>query len=83
MPTSDLQATDYSAAHKQLLQRLEVKANLVVPVVAGERLLGLMVAHQCSGTRVWKQSEISYLRELAAQVGLALTGMTLAAQKSG
>jgi methyl-accepting chemotaxis protein PixJ len=82
VPTSDLQATDYSPAHKQLLQRLEVKANLVVPVVAGERLLGLLVAHQCSGTRVWKQSEISYLRELAAQVGLALTGMTLAAQKA-
>jgi methyl-accepting chemotaxis protein PixJ len=82
VPTSDLQATDYSLAHKQLLQRLEVKANLVVPVVAGERLLGLLVAHQCSGTRVWKQSEISYLRELAAQVGLALTGVTLAAQKA-
>jgi methyl-accepting chemotaxis protein PixJ len=82
VPTSDLQATDYSPAHKQLLQRLEVKANLVVPVVAGEQLLGLMVAHQCSGTRVWKQSEIGYLRELASQVGLALTGVTLAAQKS-
>jgi methyl-accepting chemotaxis protein PixJ len=82
VPTSDVYATNYSAEHKKLLERLEVKANLVVPIVSGEKLLGLLVAHQCSSTRDWQESEIRYMRELAAQVGLALTGLTLVTQKA-
>lgn len=82
VPTEDVQAARFSLAHKQLLERLEVKANLVVPVVASDRLVGLLVAHQCSGTRTWKPQEISFLRELAAQVGLSLSGVTLAAVKA-
>jgi methyl-accepting chemotaxis protein len=66
----------------QLLDRLEVKANLVVPIVGGETLVGLLVAHQCSGTRVWQQSEINYLKSLATQVGLSLAGVSLAGQKA-
>jgi methyl-accepting chemotaxis protein PixJ len=82
VPTSDVHKTNYSPAHIQLLDRLSVRANLVVPVVSSNRLLGLFVAHQCSGTRVWQQSDINYMRELSAQVGLALTGSTLATQST-
>lgn len=82
VPTSDVFATQYSSAHLQLLERLAVKANLVVPVVSGDRLLGILVAHQCSSTRVWSQTEITFLRELAVQVGVALTGSTLAIAKA-
>jgi methyl-accepting chemotaxis protein len=65
----------------QLLNRLQVKANLVVPIVGADNLLGLIVAHQCSGTRVWQDSEINFLQQLATQVGLSLTGVSFAAQK--
>jgi GAF domain-containing protein/HAMP domain-containing protein len=82
VPTNDVHKTNYSAAHMQLLDRLSVRANLVVPVVSSNRLLGLLVAHQCSGTRVWQQQDVNYLRELSAQVGLALTGSTLANQSN-
>jgi methyl-accepting chemotaxis protein PixJ len=82
VPTSDVFATNYSPDHLQLLERLQVKANLVVPIVSSDRLLGLLVAHQCSATRRWTQTEITFLRELAAQVGLALTGAILATEKS-
>ena len=78
VPTSDLRATNYSAAHLQLLNRLQVKANLVVPIVAADNLLGLLVAHQCSGNRVWQDTEIQFLQQLATQVGLSLTGVSLA-----
>ncbi|MEO8889956.1 MAG: methyl-accepting chemotaxis protein [Coleofasciculaceae cyanobacterium] len=81
VPTNDVRATNYSPAHIQLLTRLQVKANLVVPIVAADNLLGLLVAHQCSGTRTWQEAEINYLRQLAIQVGLSLTGVSLAAQK--
>jgi methyl-accepting chemotaxis protein PixJ len=81
VPTSDVRATKYSQAHLQLLNRLQVKANLVVPIVAADNLLGLLVAHQCSGTREWQDSEINFLQQLATQVGLSLTGVSLAAQR--
>jgi methyl-accepting chemotaxis protein len=81
VPTADVRMTNYSPAHMQLLNRLSVKANLVVPIVGADNLLGLLVAHQCSGTRVWQESEINYLQQLATQVGLSLTGVSLAAQK--
>ena len=77
VPTSDCRATNYSASHLQLLNRLAVKANLVVPIVAADNLLGLMVAHQCSSTRVWQDTEIQFLLQLATQVGLSLTGVSL------
>jgi methyl-accepting chemotaxis protein PixJ len=79
--TSDIRATKYSPAHLQLLNRLSVKANVVVPIVAADNLLGLLVAHQCSGMRVWQEPEINFLQQLATQVGLSLTGVSLAAQK--
>jgi GAF domain-containing protein/HAMP domain-containing protein len=81
VPTNDVRATRYSPAHMQLLNRLQVKANLVVPIVGADNLLGLIVAHQCSGTRVWQDSEINFLQQLATQVGLSLTGVSFAAQK--
>jgi methyl-accepting chemotaxis protein len=81
VPTSDVRATKYSPAHLQLLNRLQVKANLVVPVIAADTLLGLLVAHQCSGPREWQEPEIEYLSQLATQIGLSLTGVSLAAQK--
>ncbi|HEY9653809.1 MAG TPA: GAF domain-containing protein [Coleofasciculaceae cyanobacterium] len=81
VPTSDVHATNYSPAHMQLLDRLHVKANLVVPIVGGDHLVGLLVAHQCSSTRVWQQHEINFLKQLATQVGLSLAGVSLAAQK--
>jgi methyl-accepting chemotaxis protein len=81
VPTNDVRATNYSPAHLQLLHRLQVKANLVVPIVAADNLLGLLVAHQCSSTRVWQDAEVKFLQQLAIQVGLSLTGVSLAAQK--
>ncbi len=82
VPTSNIGQSNYSPAHIQLLARLSVKANLVVPIISGDILVGLLVAHQCAATRVWQESEIDFLKELATQVGLSLSSITLAAAKA-
>ena len=82
VPTSDVQAEKYSSGHMQLLNRLQVKANLVVPIVGVDNLIGLLVAHQCSRTRVWRTDEINFLQELATHLGLALSGASLATVKT-
>ncbi|WP_413160581.1 GAF domain-containing protein [Capilliphycus salinus ALCB114379] len=54
------------------LKRFAVKANLVAPLLVNNKLMGLLIAHQCSGPRRWTELEIDLLRNVAIQVGYAL-----------
>ncbi|MDJ0650251.1 MAG: GAF domain-containing protein, partial [Xenococcaceae cyanobacterium MO_188.B19] len=54
------------------LESLEVKANLVTPIINEGKLFGLLVAHQCSESRHWQDYEIRWLTQIATQVGFAL-----------
>ncbi|MDJ0597740.1 MAG: GAF domain-containing protein [Crocosphaera sp.] len=54
--------------HINLLEKYKVKANLVVPLRSDEKLYGLLIAHQCSGSRVWQQEDIDFLSQLAVEV---------------
>ncbi|MEO0985141.1 MAG: GAF domain-containing protein [Cyanobacteria bacterium J06639_14] len=70
--TPDIQNAGLTECHLKQLEPFAVKANLVAPIRKGEQLLGLLIAHQCSGTRQWQQAEANFFGQLAAQVGLAL-----------
>lgn len=72
--TSDIYA-EYSPCYIEELEKFAVKANLVAPILNGDRLYGLLIAHQCSGTRNWKTSEIESFSQLAGQVGISLDGV--------
>jgi two-component system sensor histidine kinase/response regulator len=56
----------------QLLQQAKVKAKLVVPIVVQKKLWGLLIAHQCSGTRQWQDSEKSFLVNIAEHLAIAI-----------
>jgi methyl-accepting chemotaxis protein PixJ len=58
--------------HISLLESFGVKANLVAPILKDEQLFGLLIAHQCSGTRDWQQPEIDLFTQIAMQVGFTL-----------
>jgi methyl-accepting chemotaxis protein PixJ len=68
-----------SRCHIEQLERLEVKANLVVPIILEGRLFGLLVAQQCSNPRQWQQSEILWLTQIAAHIGFTLDNTQLLA----
>lgn len=55
-----------------MLDWAHVRAKLVVPIVFQEELWGLLIAHQCSGTRNWQDSEIRFLRCVAELVSIAI-----------
>ena len=59
------------------LEKLEVKANLVTPILNEGKLFGLLVAHQCSQPRNWQDYEIRWVTQIATQVGFALDNATL------
>lgn len=68
----DISQANLTECHLNLLQSFEVKANLVVPIMLGQQLWGLLIAHQCSGPRQWEASELELLEQLAIQVAIAL-----------
>ena len=70
--TSDIYNAGLTECHLKQLEPFEVKANLVAPIKQGEKLLGLLIAHQCSGPREWQRQEVNFFAQLATQIGLAL-----------
>ena len=68
----DIYTAGISSCHLELLSEFEVRANLVVPILQGDNLWGLLIAHQCSGPRHWKELEISLLSQLATQAAIAI-----------
>ncbi|MGF1933689.1 MAG: EAL domain-containing protein [Nostoc sp. ChiQUE02] len=68
----DVENAGLSLCHIELLQSLQIRANLVVPILQQERLWGLLIAHQCRHPRQWQQSEINLFNQLAGQAAIAI-----------
>ncbi|QKQ77819.1 PAS domain S-box protein [Nostoc sp. TCL240-02] len=69
---ADIYTAGISPCHVEFLASLQVRANLVVPVSLGDELWGLLAAHHCAAPREWQSSEIVLLRQLGAQVSIAI-----------
>ncbi|MBW4499467.1 MAG: GAF domain-containing protein [Scytonema hyalinum WJT4-NPBG1] len=69
---NDIYQANLSECYINQLEPFAVKANLVTPILIGDKLLGLLIAHQCSQPRIWQQSEIDLFEQFARIVGLAL-----------
>ena len=72
--TNDAMASNYHPDHKQLLTRLQIKSNLVVPILQGTNLLGLLVAHHCANIHRWEEWETEYLTQFALPIASCLGG---------
>ena len=69
---SDLNTEDISPCHVEMLSALEVRANLAVPILQGDELWGLLIAHHCCGPRQWTSESTLLLQQVATQVGIAI-----------
>ncbi|MCY7281990.1 MAG: methyl-accepting chemotaxis protein [Cyanobacteria bacterium CAN_BIN43] len=70
--TEDIYNAGLTECHLRQLEPFLVKASLVVPILIREDLLGLLVTHQCSGSRVWEESDTNFCRQVSTQMGFAL-----------
>jgi GAF domain-containing protein len=59
---SDLTSEPIADCHRDFLLNMQVKANLVVPILTGQGLWGLLVAHHCQGTRSWSAADIEQMQ---------------------
>src|SRR4028118_2166347 len=75
---SDLHSDPLQACDVELLDRLQVQANLVVPILLhgkqqqSPKLWGLLIAHQCQSPRQWEPLEVQILQHVAVQLGLRM-----------
>lgn len=69
---ADIENAGLSACYVEMLRSLQIRANLVVPILHQEGLWGLLIAHQCRSTRQWQQSEINLFYQLAGQAAIAI-----------
>jgi PAS domain S-box-containing protein len=74
---ADIYTADISPCHVAFLAQFQVRANLVVPILKNDELWGLLAVHHCTAPRLWQDTEIDLLRQIAAQVSIALQQATL------
>ena len=86
---SNIHEANLTPCHLQQLEPYEVKASLVLPIILEcpttgqtEQLAGLLIAHQCSAPRVWTQSDVDYLQQIAYQLAIVLRGYVIHQQEN-
>jgi twitching motility protein PilJ len=78
---SNLDTAEIDPCYRGQLEPFRVKANLVAPMVVEGKLIGLLVAHQCSAPRDWQASEMNLFYQMAVHVGFALEQVRLVEQE--
>lgn len=74
---NNIYQADLPGCYIETLERFEVKANLVAPILKHNQLLGLLIAHHCSSPRAWQKPEIDLFTQLAIQAGIAIEQASL------
>ncbi|MHC5768587.1 MAG: GAF domain-containing protein [Nostoc sp.] len=59
---ADIELEPIQPCHRDFLRNLQVRANLVVPIVIPRGLWGLLVAHYCQGPHDWSPSDIEMMQ---------------------
>ncbi|MFM2062852.1 MAG: hypothetical protein RLZZ507_2522 [Cyanobacteriota bacterium] len=68
----DITTDDMSPCHRQLLESLQIRAKILVPIVVGDQLWGLMLACQNDAPRIWQPEETELLQQLSIHVAIAI-----------
>lgn len=76
----DVRLSGLQECHIALLEDLQIRAQIVVPLVRQEELWGLLCIHQCTQPRKWERSEVQFVTQIAAQLDVALQQAELLAR---
>jgi two-component system, cell cycle sensor histidine kinase and response regulator CckA len=68
----DIYTASLTPCYLDFLKELQVRASLIVPIVQGESLWGLLIAHHCAEPRHWQTFEVDLLKQLAVQAAIAI-----------
>lgn len=61
----DIELEPIQKCHRDLLRVMQVRANLVVPIVSNFKLWGLLIAHHCQDAHSWSSADIEMMQKSA------------------
>ena len=68
----DIYDSDLEFCHVELLEQIQAKAYVAVPIFMGETLWGLLAIYQNSAPRHWQDQEIELLQQISQQLAIAI-----------
>jgi len=68
---ANIETTNIAECHRDFLKEIQVKANLVAPVITDSGLWGLLVAHHCQTAFDWSAEHIQTIKEGASVLAKA------------
>jgi signal transduction histidine kinase/CBS domain-containing protein/ActR/RegA family two-component response regulator len=77
---NDIDNAGLMDCYRIALTKLQVRANLVMPLLRGNNLWGLLCIHQCANTRQWQDHEINLVQQIANQLTIAIQQASLYSQ---
>ncbi|AFY38018.1 methyl-accepting chemotaxis sensory transducer with GAF sensor [[Leptolyngbya] sp. PCC 7376] len=69
---NDVYELEIDDATLDQLKARAIRASLVAPIMAKQKLMGFLVVHQCTSARRWTGNETEILKKAAVQIGTAL-----------
>lgn len=78
----DIYTTGLHPCQRDFFASMQVRSNLVVPILLQQNLWGLLIAQQCREMRKWRQEEIDIFKQIALQLGIATQQAELQKQVS-
>jgi GAF domain-containing protein len=68
---ADIELEPIASCHRDFLRNIQVRANLVVPILIPRGLWGLLAAHHCQGSHQWSPSDIKIIQTGAQTLATA------------
>ena len=75
---NDVTQQGFSQCHLDVYHQYQIKAFINIPIFVGKGLWGILAVFQQQTTRQWKPTEVEFVSQLAAQIGVALQHASLA-----
>lgn len=76
---NDIYECEFSQCHLDLYEQFQIKAFVLVPIFVEQKLWGLLCTYQHQQTRQWDTSEVEFVEQIAAQLGVAMQHASLVA----
>ena len=73
----DIYTTEMADCHRALLEELQTRAKVLLPILQGDTLWGLLEATESYTPRQWKAEEVTLLEQLATQLAIAIQQATI------
>lgn len=68
----DSYTRNYSDINIPLIQPMQARAYMIVPIFQGEKIWGLLAAYQNTQPRDWQEDEVDLLVQIGSQLGVGL-----------